>query len=177
MPALLAQARDNLTGNARDLWIAGARTMRQQATALRTLGGQLGADAPEAVSAALRDAQRATQDFVVWLNSEAPSKTGPSGVGKSVLLKHINGLLHPDAGEVWVDGTRLSSADALHAEAPVLLGEDVACWRELRLTVGALEESAWTGRCAGRDAAGWSALSPPVRMGAALWRVTERSWG
>jgi phospholipid/cholesterol/gamma-HCH transport system ATP-binding protein len=29
---------------------------------------------------------------------------GPSGVGKSVLLKHINGLLHPDAGEVWVDG-------------------------------------------------------------------------
>ena len=56
VPALLAQARDNLTGNARDLWIAGARTMRQQATALRTLGGQLGADAPEAVSASLRDA-------------------------------------------------------------------------------------------------------------------------
>ena len=29
---------------------------------------------------------------------------GPSGTGKSVLLKHINGLLHPDSGEVWVDG-------------------------------------------------------------------------
>ncbi len=29
---------------------------------------------------------------------------GPSGVGKSVLLKHINGLIHPDAGEVYVDG-------------------------------------------------------------------------
>jgi len=25
-------------------------------------------------------------------------------VGKSVLLKHINGLIHPDKGEVWVDG-------------------------------------------------------------------------
>ncbi len=29
---------------------------------------------------------------------------GPSGVGKSVLLKHIIGLIRPDAGEVIVDG-------------------------------------------------------------------------
>jgi len=29
---------------------------------------------------------------------------GPSGVGKSVLLKTINGLLRPDAGDVVVDG-------------------------------------------------------------------------
>ncbi len=36
---------------------------------------------------------------------------GPSGVGKSVLLKHINGLLHPDAGEVWVDGLSVSDLD------------------------------------------------------------------
>ncbi len=36
---------------------------------------------------------------------------GPSGVGKSVLLKHINGLLHPDAGEVWVDGLCVSELD------------------------------------------------------------------
>ncbi|MEE8134064.1 MAG: ATP-binding cassette domain-containing protein [Gemmatimonadales bacterium] len=36
---------------------------------------------------------------------------GPSGVGKSVLLKHINGLLHPDAGEVWVDGLCISELD------------------------------------------------------------------
>ncbi|HJR62564.1 MAG TPA: ABC transporter ATP-binding protein [Gemmatimonadaceae bacterium] len=29
---------------------------------------------------------------------------GYSGTGKSVAIKHIVGLLHPDAGEVWVDG-------------------------------------------------------------------------
>ena len=29
---------------------------------------------------------------------------GPSGTGKSVLLKHIIGLLKPDKGEIWVDG-------------------------------------------------------------------------
>ena len=29
---------------------------------------------------------------------------GGSGSGKSVLLKHMNGLLRPDRGEVLVDG-------------------------------------------------------------------------
>jgi len=40
---------------------------------------------------------------------------GGSGEGKSVLLRHINGLEHPDAGEVWVDGQQLNtlSEDAL----------------------------------------------------------------
>lgn len=37
---------------------------------------------------------------------------GKSGVGKSVTLKHIVGLLQPDSGEVAVDGTRLRSLDA-----------------------------------------------------------------
>jgi phospholipid/cholesterol/gamma-HCH transport system ATP-binding protein len=33
---------------------------------------------------------------------------GRSGGGKSVLLKHMIGLLQPDEGEVWVDGTEIS---------------------------------------------------------------------
>ncbi len=33
---------------------------------------------------------------------------GRSGEGKSVLLKHIIGLMRPDRGEVWVDGQELS---------------------------------------------------------------------
>jgi phospholipid/cholesterol/gamma-HCH transport system ATP-binding protein len=32
------------------------------------------------------------------------SVMGPSGTGKSVLLKNIIGLLRPDDGEIWVDG-------------------------------------------------------------------------
>lgn len=32
---------------------------------------------------------------------------GESGTGKSVLLKHIIGILRPDAGEVWFDGQRI----------------------------------------------------------------------
>jgi len=34
---------------------------------------------------------------------------GYSGTGKSVAIKHIVGLLEPDAGEVWVDGLEVAS--------------------------------------------------------------------
>jgi phospholipid/cholesterol/gamma-HCH transport system ATP-binding protein len=33
---------------------------------------------------------------------------GKSGVGKSVILRHIMGFLHPDRGEVWVAGREVS---------------------------------------------------------------------
>jgi phospholipid/cholesterol/gamma-HCH transport system ATP-binding protein len=39
---------------------------------------------------------------------ETVALLGPSGVGKSVLLKHINGLIKPDSGEVTVDGLLVS---------------------------------------------------------------------
>jgi len=41
-------------------------------------------------------------DLVV-LESETMALLGPSGTGKSVLLKHINGLIRPDQGQVLVD--------------------------------------------------------------------------
>lgn len=36
---------------------------------------------------------------------------GPSGTGKSTLLRCINLLTSPDAGQVWVDGTEVTSPD------------------------------------------------------------------
>src|SRR5262249_12746790 len=32
---------------------------------------------------------------------------GTSGVGKSVTIKHVVGLLRPDEGEIWLDGRRI----------------------------------------------------------------------
>ena len=32
---------------------------------------------------------------------------GRSGGGKSVLLKHLIGLMTPDAGEIWIDGENI----------------------------------------------------------------------
>jgi phospholipid/cholesterol/gamma-HCH transport system ATP-binding protein len=37
---------------------------------------------------------------------------GSSGAGKSVLLKHILGLLKPDSGEIWVAGKNLETLSA-----------------------------------------------------------------
>lgn len=42
-------------------------------------------------------------DFTVN-DGETVALLGPSGTGKSVLLKHIIGLIRPDAGAVFVDG-------------------------------------------------------------------------
>jgi phospholipid/cholesterol/gamma-HCH transport system ATP-binding protein len=36
---------------------------------------------------------------------------GASGVGKSVLIKHLVGLLYPDEGEIWLDGAEISGLD------------------------------------------------------------------
>ena len=36
---------------------------------------------------------------------------GASGVGKSVLIKHLVGLLQADAGEIWLDGEEISRFD------------------------------------------------------------------
>lgn len=36
---------------------------------------------------------------------------GSSGAGKSVLIKHLIGLLKPDAGEIWLDGEDVSKLD------------------------------------------------------------------
>jgi phospholipid/cholesterol/gamma-HCH transport system ATP-binding protein len=36
---------------------------------------------------------------------------GPSGTGKSVLLKHVVGLIRPDRGEVWFEGKRIDTLD------------------------------------------------------------------
>ncbi len=38
---------------------------------------------------------------------------GPSGTGKSVLLKHIVGLMKPDSGSIFVDGREISGMNEL----------------------------------------------------------------
>jgi hypothetical protein len=120
IPPLLRQARQNLTGNARELWLTGIRTMRGQIASLedlqkRTAGG--GKALTEATAAALRS----TQDFVTWLEEQAPSKTGPSGIGKenyTWLLRNVH--LIP---MTWEDEVRLLRRELDRAHASLRLEE------------------------------------------------------
>ncbi|MGH8285674.1 MAG: DUF885 family protein, partial [Steroidobacteraceae bacterium] len=81
IPPLLAQARINLVGNARDLWMSGIGTIRQQVQDLAELEQKTSKAGPE-LKRAIQAAGKATADFVAWLEKEASSKDGPSGVGK-----------------------------------------------------------------------------------------------
>lgn len=57
-------------------------------------------------------AKRVLQGFSLQVrDGETMVIIGYSGSGKSVALKHIVGLLHPDAGEVIVDGQAVSTLD------------------------------------------------------------------
>ena len=97
IPALLNQARENLKGSdARDLWVYGAQELRGQSHTLGALAAgtltvstlegsrraDIGAAAPK-LKAAIAAAQKATDDFIAWLEREAPLKRGPSGIGKA----------------------------------------------------------------------------------------------
>jgi uncharacterized protein (DUF885 family) len=96
IPGLLEQAKVNLRdSNAHDLWVYSVRSMREQSEWLqqlqsgsldmRTLEGPNHADlahASHALLAAIQRARTATDAFIEWVQAEAPSKSGPSGVGK-----------------------------------------------------------------------------------------------
>ncbi|MEZ4416039.1 MAG: DUF885 family protein [Gemmatimonadota bacterium] len=81
IPRLLEQARGNLTGNARDLWTAGFRSFEGQIRDLGALAERVGGSSL-ALNEAIGAARGASEEFLAWLREEAPSKTGPSGVGK-----------------------------------------------------------------------------------------------
>ena len=81
IPALLEQARTNLTGDAHDLWVAGLRSFRAQARDLDALAGRV-AGTTGSLDAAIAAARTATDEFHDWIESLAESKTGPSGVGR-----------------------------------------------------------------------------------------------
>ncbi|MGI9294838.1 MAG: hypothetical protein ACR2PS_12710 [Pseudomonadales bacterium] len=82
VPPLLEQARDNLTGNARDLWIAGINNFHQQSKDLQWLGDKVGISVSDTFMTHLEAAKNATLSFTQWLEQQATGKTGPSGIGK-----------------------------------------------------------------------------------------------
>ncbi len=83
IPPFLDQARGNLTGNARDLWVAGIENFKQQVVDLNKIAETLKLSKDQvALSVSLENAMAATKDFIIWLEEQAPDKTGPSGIGK-----------------------------------------------------------------------------------------------
>jgi len=82
IPPLMKQAKTNLTGNARDLWVTGIRDIRQQRAGLDELKQTIGDSASDELRGAIDASKVATDDLIAWLQAKSDSKTGPSGIGK-----------------------------------------------------------------------------------------------
>ena len=79
---LMKQAQTNLTGNARDLWVTGIRNIRAQRANLDNIAEMAGAGASDDLRNVIAEASAATDELIEWLEKEAPTKDGPSGIGK-----------------------------------------------------------------------------------------------
>lgn len=79
---LMKQAQLNLTGNAKELWIAGIRDIRTQKDNLELIRTKVGEKASKKLKAEITKAKNATSDLIDFLEKESKSKTGPSGIGK-----------------------------------------------------------------------------------------------
>ncbi|PTM10562.1 MAG: hypothetical protein DA407_03435 [Bacteroidetes bacterium] len=76
------QAKQNLTGNAKDLWITGIRDIKYQSIVLTNLKGKSEIKDDTEIVDIINDAISSTNDLAKWLENESSSKTGPSGIGK-----------------------------------------------------------------------------------------------
>jgi hypothetical protein len=117
---LLAQARGNLTGNARDLWIGGIKPVKQQIADLDDLEKRVPKASAE-FKRALDEGRKATRSFVAWLEEQAPNKNGPSGIGKenyTWLLQNV--YLVP---MTWEDEVMLLKRELARAHTSLKLEE------------------------------------------------------
>ena len=78
----LEQARINLTGNAKELWVAGIENLRKQRDNLIVIKTSLNLEDNHAINKEINTAIKSTEDFITWLEKESKNKTGPSGIGK-----------------------------------------------------------------------------------------------
>ena len=86
IPKLLFQARGNLTGNARDLWVAGIENFKDQEKNILYIREKIrdehGKKFDKILKKPIEKALKANKEFLDWLISKEPSKNGPSGIGK-----------------------------------------------------------------------------------------------
>ena len=82
IPPLNSQAKQNLTGNAKDLWITGIRDIKSQSVNLGKLKEKEALRNDVEIISVINAAIASTNDLVSWLETASKSKNGVSGIGK-----------------------------------------------------------------------------------------------
>lgn len=142
IPPLLRQAQENLRGNARDLWIAGTATMREQLPALAALRARAAPARGSALEGALAAAEQATSAFVAWLERESVHRNGASGIGRARYDWYQRHVRYVPLG--WEDELRLLERERARAWSSLALEE--ARNRELPPLHAADTPDAWAAR-------------------------------
>lgn len=120
IPELLERARDNLDGDAHDLWVAGLRSFRAQAAVLEDYAGRV-AGTSTALDAAIAGARIATDEFHDWIEELAASKTAPSGIGSDNYTWYMRNVhLVPFS---WEEQVTLMQRELARAHASLRLEE------------------------------------------------------
>ena len=99
IPPLMKQAMGNLTGNARDLWVAGIRNIEDQRANLDLIVGKVAEDASDELKKAIKAAENGNR-WVRYLARRA-------GTVQDRAIRHRQGQLH------LVPAKRPSRADDL----------------------------------------------------------------
>ncbi len=122
VPPLLQAARLNLAAsNAKDLWAGGVRAFDEQAQVLEQLAVRVGNTQP-GLREAIETARTATVEFASWLRTEAPKRTGPSGIGKDQYTWYLrNVLLVPFS---WDEEVTITKRELARAHASLRLEEN-----------------------------------------------------
>jgi hypothetical protein len=121
IPPLTKQAQKNLTGNARELWIAGIRNIRQQRENLDLIAARTAGSQNVELLAMIEACKLATDEFILWLEAQAVTKTGPSGIGKDNYTWYQQNVhLLP---MTWEDEVRLLQRERDRAWASLKLEE------------------------------------------------------
>ncbi|MFL2994001.1 MAG: hypothetical protein ACJZ1Y_00105 [Candidatus Neomarinimicrobiota bacterium] len=86
IPNILFQARGNLTGNAKDLWVAGIENFKDQKKNIIYIKEKIekhhGKKFDKILQKPINKAFEANEAFLEWLISKKSIKDGPSGIGK-----------------------------------------------------------------------------------------------
>ncbi len=128
IPSLLTQAKRNLTGNRRDLWLYASNALTEQQGAITSVLTR--EDSLTTLGRAAVAAERATREFAAWVAERAKSKTGPSGIGEAnydwylthvqlvpLTYRETKALLERELGRAH---TFLALEESRNASVPVL---------------------------------------------------------
>jgi uncharacterized protein (DUF885 family) len=137
IPNVLDQAKANLTGKSRDLWVMGTKSIRQQSADLAQLATRL-QNAPGTLEADVRRAKDATDAFADWLDQRAPSKRDPSGVGVENYTWYLKNVQL--APYTWQDEVTIMERELARATAFLSLEEQRNAKLPMQVPVASAEE-------------------------------------